>query len=125
MENFDIGSLKPGNKLSYIVVGLTFKHLFSFDELRQGIYFHELEGDVLGDWEESKKLLDKNESLNEYNIQLIEHPAKNKYDAIVFAVAHDQFRDFSSNEIMAFGKDKHVIYDIKYLLNINEVDGRL
>ncbi len=69
--------------------------------------------------------VDKNESLNEYNIQLIEHPAKNKYDAIVFAVAHDQFRDFSSNEIMAFGKDKHVIYDIKYLLNINEVDGRL
>ena len=46
------------------VVMLTEKiYLFSFDELRQDIYFHELEGDVLGNWEESKKLLDKNESL--------------------------------------------------------------
>ena len=75
--------------------------------------------------EDFKKSIDKNESLNEYNIQLIEHPAKNKYDAIVLAVAHDQFRDFSSKEIMAFGKDKHVIYDIKYLLNVNDIDGRL
>ena len=69
--------------------------------------------------------VDKNEALSEYNLKLVQHPAKNKYDAIVLAVAHDQFRDFSSNEIMAFGKDKHVIYDIKYLLNVDEVDGRL
>jgi UDP-N-acetyl-D-galactosamine dehydrogenase len=69
--------------------------------------------------------VDKNEALNKYNIKLIEHPEKDKYDSIVLAVAHDQFRNFSSKEIMAFGKDKHVIYDIKYLLDINEVDGRL
>ena len=70
-------------------------------------------------------LVDKDEALNEYNMKLIEYPEKDKYDAIVLAVAHDQFQDFSYKEIMAFGKDKHVIYDIKYLLNINEVDGRL
>ena len=69
--------------------------------------------------------VDKDEALNEYNMKLIEYPEKDKYDAIVLAVAHDQFQDFSYKEIMAFGKDKHVIYDIKYLLNINEVDGRL
>ena len=69
--------------------------------------------------------VDKDEALNEYNIKLIEHPEKDKYDSIVLAVAHDQFRNFSHKEIMAFGKDKHVIYDIKYLLDINEVDGRL
>lgn len=69
--------------------------------------------------------VDKDEALNEYNMKLIEYPEKDKYDAIVLAVAHDQFKDFSYKEIMAFGKDKHVIYDIKYLLNINEVDGRL
>ena len=69
--------------------------------------------------------VDKDEALNKYNIKLIEHPEKDKYDSIVLAVAHDQFRNFSSKEIMAFGKDKHVIYDIKYLLDINEVDGRL
>ena len=69
--------------------------------------------------------VDKDEVLNQYNMKLIEYPEKDKYDAIVLAVAHDQFQDFSYKEIMAFGKDKHVIYDIKYLLNINEVDGRL
>ena len=69
--------------------------------------------------------VDKDEALSEYNMKLIEYPEKDKYDAIVLAVAHDQFKNFSHKEIMAFGKDKHVIYDIKYLLNINEVDGRL
>ena len=69
--------------------------------------------------------VDKDEALNEYNMKLIEYPEKDKYDAIVLAVAHDQFQDFSNKELMAFGKDKHVIYDIKYLLNIDEVDGRL
>ena len=69
--------------------------------------------------------VDKDEALNEYNMKLIEYPEKDKYDAIVLAVAHDQFQDFSHKKIMAFCKDKHVIYDIKYLLNINEVDGRL
>ena len=69
--------------------------------------------------------VDKNEAFNEYNIKLIEYPEKDKYDAIVLAVAHDQFRNFSHKEIAVFGKNKHVIYDIKYLLDINEVDGRL
>ena len=69
--------------------------------------------------------VDKHEAFNEYKIRLIEHPAKGKYDAIVLAVAHDKFRDFSHKEIMGFGKDKHVIYDIKYILSANEVDGRL
>ena len=69
--------------------------------------------------------VDKDEALNEYNIKLIKYPKKNKYHAIVLAVAHNQFQNLSHKEIVAFGTDKHVIYDIKYLLNINEVDGRL
>ena len=69
--------------------------------------------------------VDKDEALSEYNMKLIEYPEKDKYDAIVLAVAHDQFQNFSHKEIPDFGIDKHVIYDIKYLLNINEVDGRL
>ena len=52
-------------------------------------------------------------------------PAKGKYDAIVIAVAHDRFKDYSPNEIKDFGKDNHVIYDIKYLLSADHVDGRL
>ena len=69
--------------------------------------------------------VDKLEAMHEYNIELINAPAKGKYDAIVIAVAHDKFKDYSPNEIKDFGKDNHIIYDIKYLLNADHVDGRL
>ena len=75
--------------------------------------------DVFDPW------VDKEEAFKEYNIKLIEYPEKDKYDAIVLAVAHSQFQNFSNKEILAFGKDKCVIYDIKYLLKIDDVDGRL
>ena len=69
--------------------------------------------------------VDKLEAMNEYNIKLINAPSNGKYDAIVLAVAHDRFKDYSPNEIKDFGKDNHVIYDIKYLLSADHVDGRL
>ena len=69
--------------------------------------------------------VDKLEAMNEYNIKLTNAPSKGKYDAIVLAVAHDRFKDYSPNEIKDFGKDNHVIYDIKYLLSADHVDGRL
>ena len=69
--------------------------------------------------------VNEDEAFDEYNINLISQPSNRKYDAIVLAVAHDAFKEFSSNEIAAFGKDNHVIYDIKYLLSADEVDGRL
>jgi len=63
--------------------------------------------------------------MHEYNISLINQPIPAKYDAIVLAVAHDEFKDLSLEKIKAFGKDNHVLYDIKYLLGVDEVDGRL
>ena len=69
--------------------------------------------------------VDKLEAMNHFNIELINTPSKGKYDAIVLAVAHDRFKDYSPNEIKDFGKENHVIYDIKYLLSANDVDGRL
>ena len=69
--------------------------------------------------------VNKNEANNEYNIQLIDKPIKNNYDAIVLAVAHDEFKTLSEEQIRAFGKDNHVLYDVKYLLKANESDGRL
>ena len=69
--------------------------------------------------------VDKLEAMHEYNIELINAPAKGKYDAIVIAVAHDRFKDYSPNDIKDFGKDNNVIYDIKYLLSAEHVDGRL
>lgn len=69
--------------------------------------------------------VNQDQAMDEYNINLIEQPLKGKYDAIVLAVAHDIIKEFSLEQIKAFGKNNHVLYDIKYLLGPNEVDGRL
>ena len=69
--------------------------------------------------------VDKGAAMDEYKIKLIEEPVEGKYDAIILAVAHDVFKNLSSEQIKTFGKENHVIYDIKYLLDNEEVDGRL
>jgi UDP-N-acetyl-D-glucosamine/UDP-N-acetyl-D-galactosamine dehydrogenase len=69
--------------------------------------------------------VDKSKSISEYNIQLIKYPENNKYDAIIVAVSHKEFRQISLDTIKKFGKIKHVLYDIKHILNANDVDARL
>ena len=70
-------------------------------------------------------IVDKDDAIDKYNIKLIDQPEVNKYDSIILAVAHDIFKDFTLEQIKSFGKDNHALYDIKYLLNYFEVDGRL
>ena len=67
----------------------------------------------------------KAEAKSIYNIALINKPVKNRYDSIIIAVAHDEFKQFPIEKIRSFGKDTHVIYDIKYIFNKDQVDGRL
>jgi UDP-N-acetyl-D-galactosamine dehydrogenase len=69
--------------------------------------------------------VNKDQAQYEYNIKFIDKPIKGKYDAIVIAVAHDEFKILTEDQIRAFGKDSHILYDIKYLLKANESDGRL
>ncbi len=69
--------------------------------------------------------VDRDAAMGEYKIKLIDEPMEGKYDAIILAVAHDVFKNLSSEQIKTFGKENHVIYDIKYLLDNDEVDGRL
>ena len=69
--------------------------------------------------------IDKDEAKKEFDIKLLEEPQRDKYDAIILAVAHDEFKKLSVEEIKAYGLNNHVLYDIKYLLDKSEVDGRL
>ena len=48
-----------------------------------------------------------------------------KYDAIVLAVAHQEFKDIGCVAIRRLGKSVHVLYDLKYVLSSNESDIRL
>ena len=68
---------------------------------------------------------DKREALEEYNIELVDKPAKGKYEAIVFAVAHDEFKQLSIGTVRSYAAKEHLIYDAKLLFEENEVDGRL
>ena len=50
---------------------------------------------------------------------------KNSYDAIILAVSHDDFKRLGSEKIRKFGRDKHILYDLKYLFPKEETDLRL
>jgi UDP-N-acetyl-D-glucosamine/UDP-N-acetyl-D-galactosamine dehydrogenase len=69
--------------------------------------------------------IDGDEAAHEYGIKPIRAPAKGRYDAVVLAVAHKEFREMGIDTIRSFARRPHVIYDIKYLFEASEVDGRL
>jgi UDP-N-acetyl-D-glucosamine/UDP-N-acetyl-D-galactosamine dehydrogenase len=69
--------------------------------------------------------VDKDEAEHEYGIKPIDQIVSGKYDAILLTVAHDEFKVLTVEQIRAYGKDSHILYDIKYLLKANESDGRL
>lgn len=68
---------------------------------------------------------DKKECERECGIRPIDAPPPSSYDAIVLAVAHRQFRDLGVAGVRAFAKANAVIYDVKYVLPADAVDGRL
>jgi UDP-N-acetyl-D-galactosamine dehydrogenase len=56
---------------------------------------------------------------------LLAQPEQGAYDAVILAVAHDQFRKLGAGGARAFGKPQALLYDIKSLFPREDVDGRL
>ena len=108
-----------------LVMGLTFKEdCPDIRNTRVVDVIQELSGfhcniDVYDPW------IDKEESIREYGITPVEQPEPGKYDAVIIAVAHHQFKAMGITAIRALGKKNHVLYDIKYILPAEKVDGRL
>ncbi|GLX78182.1 UDP-N-acetyl-d-glucosamine 6-dehydrogenase WbpA [Thalassotalea insulae] len=65
------------------------------------------------------------EAIHEYDVSLTEAPQNNHYDAIILAVAHEQFKALGIENIKAYGKETHVLYDLKCVLDKSSVDMRL
>ena len=61
----------------------------------------------------------------EYGIELISNLELGRYDAIMLAVDHSEFKEWGEQKIRALGKTKHVLYDIKYVLPLGHSDLRL
>jgi len=108
-----------------LVMGLTFKE--NCPDLRNSKVvdvIRELEKygakvDVCDPWADSSA------ARHEYGIRLLKTPKPQHYDAVVMAVAHDEFRRLGIRAVRRFAKPKHVLYDIKYLFQRADVDGRL
>ena len=69
--------------------------------------------------------IDPEEAVEEYNIRPIEQPKKDTYDAIILAVGHKQFVEMGTETLRSFGREAHVLYDIKSILPKEAVDARL
>jgi UDP-N-acetyl-D-galactosamine dehydrogenase len=65
------------------------------------------------------------EAQHEYGITPIAKVNTGSYDAIILAVAHHQFKDMGAAAIRALCKPIAVIYDLKYVLSVQESDLRL
>ncbi|WP_404828190.1 Vi polysaccharide biosynthesis UDP-N-acetylglucosamine C-6 dehydrogenase TviB [Fluctibacter corallii] len=75
--------------------------------------------DIYDPWAESDEVAE------EYGLSLIDKPELGKYDAIIAAVAHNEFKALSGEELRALGKADSVIYDLKYIFDKKDVDIRL
>ncbi|WP_442788916.1 Vi polysaccharide biosynthesis UDP-N-acetylglucosamine C-6 dehydrogenase TviB [Grimontia sp. NTOU-MAR1] len=66
-----------------------------------------------------------NEAQHEYGLTLVKDIKKNHYDAIILAVGHAEFKEIGADMLHSYGKEQHVIYDLKYILDKQDVDIRL
>jgi len=67
-----------------------------------------IEVDVFDPW------VDRIEAVNLYDVSLVTDLDREKYSAVIVAVAHDQFKDIGIDEISKCCLANHVIYDLKY-----------
>lgn len=65
------------------------------------------------------------EAEEEFGFRTIENPAQRHYDAIIVAVAHDQFKEMGIDAVRKLAKNTAVVFDIKYVFPADKVDGRL
>ncbi|EJY9916863.1 Vi polysaccharide biosynthesis UDP-N-acetylglucosamine C-6 dehydrogenase TviB, partial [Shigella sonnei] len=108
-----------------LVMGLTFKEncpdlrntkvIDIISELKE----YNINIDIIDPW------CSTDEAQHEYGLTLCEDPKVNHYDAIIIAVAHNEFREMGESAIRALGKDEHVLFDLKYVLDKKSIDMRL
>ncbi|MEW9570450.1 Vi polysaccharide biosynthesis UDP-N-acetylglucosamine C-6 dehydrogenase TviB [Rhodanobacter sp. Si-c] len=65
------------------------------------------------------------EAAHEYGLTPLAEPPTGAYDAVIVAVGHRQFVALGAAGVRAYGKPSSVIYDVKYVLPRDAVDGRL
>ncbi|ENV43187.1 Vi polysaccharide biosynthesis UDP-N-acetylglucosamine C-6 dehydrogenase TviB [Acinetobacter schindleri] len=108
-----------------LVLGLSFKEncpdirntkiIDIVNELQE----YNIQADVYDPW------VDTQEAQHEYGITPIVSLKQGQYDAVILAVAHEQFKAMGATDIRALAKQEHILYDLKYVLEQSESDIRL
>ncbi|MFT4019921.1 MAG: Vi polysaccharide biosynthesis UDP-N-acetylglucosamine C-6 dehydrogenase TviB [Acinetobacter sp.] len=108
-----------------LVLGLSFKencpdirNTRVIDIVKELQEYH-IQVDVHDPW------VDAGEVEHEYGLALATEPKNHYYDAVVLAVAHHQFKQYTREDIAQFCKANFVLYDLKYVMDKNSVDIRL
>jgi UDP-N-acetyl-D-galactosamine dehydrogenase len=113
----------PGARV--LILGLAFKEncpdlrntrvVDILEELRS----HRCRVDVHDPW------VSPQEARAEYGLELVAEPRPGTYDALLLAVAHDEFRRLRTADLRAWGRPGAVVFDVKQVFPAGEVDGRL
>ncbi|EOI1004357.1 Vi polysaccharide biosynthesis UDP-N-acetylglucosamine C-6 dehydrogenase TviB, partial [Citrobacter amalonaticus] len=108
-----------------LIMGLTFKEncpdlrntkvVDIFAELKE----YNVVVDIYDPW------VNDEEAYHEYGINVLNTLPNKKYDGVIFAVAHSQFKDMSKDDVKGLIRDDGVVYDLKYIIDPNIVDIRL
>lgn len=104
-----------GSKI--LVMGLSFKENCpdirntKIIDMVKALKEYDLDLDIYDPWVNSEEVE------LEYGLAPITTLADGQYDAIVLAVAHDQFKQMSPQQFHNLGKPQHVVFDLKYVLD--------
>ncbi|HEY6454245.1 MAG TPA: Vi polysaccharide biosynthesis UDP-N-acetylglucosamine C-6 dehydrogenase TviB [Steroidobacteraceae bacterium] len=113
------------NGARVLVLGLTFKE--NCPDLRNSkvvdivreLHTYGASVDVHDPW------IDSAEARREYGIKPVRKLQPGRYDAVVIAVAHREFKSMGAAAMRRLCRRNHVLFDIKYVLPAKDVDGRL
>jgi UDP-N-acetyl-D-galactosamine dehydrogenase len=108
-----------------LVLGLAFKencpdlrNSRAIDVIRELQRYH-VHVDVHDPW------VNPEDARKEYAIDLVEEPAQGNYDAVIITVAHGRYRESGEAGLRGYCNPTGILYDVKYLLPADAVDGRL
>ena len=74
---------------------------------------------------ENDPWVNKDDVKKELGLDTIPKPETSKYGAIILEVAHDDFLERGIEGIHSLGAESHILYDIKSVLPLEEIDARL
>jgi len=118
-ERIDVGIAKV------LVMGLSFKE--NCPDLRNTkvgdlvveLTSYGIDVDIVDPWCSAE------EAEHEYGFNVRKSVEDNTYDGIIIAVGHKEFKEMGAGAIRRLGKIKHILFDLKYVLDKSDVDIRL